>query len=81
MPVIIPDETLRAAGLTEAQAKVEIACRLFEAGTLALWPAAKLADLSRVQFEAELLRRGIAVFRPTLADLEHDVEALRQMGI
>ena len=50
MPVVISDETLRQAGLTEREAVVEIACRLFDAGKLALWPAAKLAGMSRVEF-------------------------------
>jgi hypothetical protein len=31
MPVIIPDETLKQAGLTESEARIEIACRLFDA--------------------------------------------------
>ena len=48
MPVVIPDETLQQAGLTEREALVEIACRLFDAGKLPLWPAAKLAGMSRV---------------------------------
>ena len=45
MPVVISDETLRDAGLTEQDALVEIACRLFGAGKLSLfglrrsWPA------------------------------------------
>ena len=34
MPVIIPDETLKQAGLTEKEALIEIACRLFDADKL-----------------------------------------------
>ncbi len=79
MPVIIPDETLRQAGLTEREAVVEIACRLFDAGKLALWPAAKLAGLSRVEFEGELMERKIPVYRPTLQDLADDLAALDRL--
>jgi hypothetical protein len=32
MPVVIPDETLKEAGLTEREMVVEIACRLIDAG-------------------------------------------------
>ena len=39
MPVIIPDETLKQAGLTEKEALIEIAWRLFDADKLHLWPA------------------------------------------
>ncbi len=81
MPVVIPDETLRQAGLTEPEAIVEIACLLFDAGKLALWPAAKLAGMSRVEFECELGRRKIAIYRPTAEDLAHDLAALDRLGI
>lgn len=41
MPLTISDELLDAAGLSAETARVEIACRMFETGTLALWPAAQ----------------------------------------
>jgi len=81
MPVVISDETLREAGLTERDALVEIACRLFDAGKLALWPAAKLAVLSRVAFEQALRERQIAVYRPEPCDLADDIAALDRLGI
>jgi predicted HTH domain antitoxin len=81
MPVVIPDETLRQAGLSEREALVEIACRLYDAGKLALWPAAKLAGLSRSEFEVELLGRKIPVYRPTEQDVADDLAALDRLGI
>ena len=79
MPVIISDETLAQAGLTEREAVVEIACRLFDAGKLHLWPAAKMAGMSRVDFEQELMSRKIPVYRPTLEDLAEDVATLERL--
>jgi predicted HTH domain antitoxin len=79
MPLIISDETLRLAGLTEGEMKIEIACRLFDAGKLHLWPAAQLAGLTRDEFLAELLARGIAAFRPTVDDLRQDLRAIEQL--
>jgi predicted HTH domain antitoxin len=79
MPVVIPDETLREAGLTEREAVVEIACRLYDAGKLALWPAAKLAGLSRAEFEGELMGRKIPVYRPTERDLADDLATLERL--
>lgn len=76
MPVVIPDETLEAAGLSGPEAAVEIACLLYDAGKLPLWPAARLAGLGRGAFEAELGRRRIAVYRPTEQDLANDMAAL-----
>ena len=37
----IPDHVLRQAGLTERDALVEFACRLFDAGKITLWSAAR----------------------------------------
>lgn len=79
MPVVISDETLKQAGMTEREAVVEIACRLFDAEKLALWPAAKMAGLSRVEFEQELMNRKIPVYRPTLQDFKDDVAALERL--
>jgi predicted HTH domain antitoxin len=81
MPVVIPDETLRDAGLTEREALIEIACRLFAAGKLALWPAAKLARENRAAFEQALRERQIAVYCPDELDLADDIAALDRLGI
>ena len=80
MPLQIPDEILRQAGLTEREALVEFACRLFDAEKLTLWQAAQMAGLSRVQLEKELRQRGIAIYRPTLEDFAQDLKALKRLG-
>lgn len=81
MTLVVPDDVLQQSGLTERQFQIECACRLFDAGTLALWPAARCAGLSRAEFEAELRRRGIDVYRPTIADLDADADAVKALGI
>ncbi len=80
MPLVIPDEALREAGLSERDALVEFACRLFAAGMLTLWSAAKLAGLNRVEFEQESLARGIPLYRPDPRDLAEELAALDQAG-
>lgn len=86
MPVVIPDEVLQEAGLSVREALIEIACRFFDMEKLHLWPAAKLAGLTRTEMEAELMKRGIPVYRPTLEDLAQDLatieylEGLRKQG-
>jgi predicted HTH domain antitoxin len=80
MTITIPDNVAKEAGLTEPrQAQIEIACWLFDAERLDLWPAAQVAGLSRVEFEAELHRRDIAIYRPTLEDIRQDIENMRQL--
>jgi predicted HTH domain antitoxin len=80
MVLHIPDEVLRKAGLTdEREALVEFACRLFQAGKLGLWPAARLAGMTRAQFEEALGQRNIPVYAPTVEDFRKDVETLRRL--
>jgi predicted HTH domain antitoxin len=76
MPLHITDEELQAAGLTAETARVELACRLFQAGKLDLWPAARLAGLSRTDMEEELLARLIPIYVVTEDDLRQDVATL-----
>lgn len=79
MPVVISDAVLRQAGLTENEALLEIACRLFALGRLDLWPAAQLAGLSRAEFERALGARGIPVYEPSIEDLEADLATLEKL--
>ena len=76
----IPDEVLQEAGLSEQEALLEFACRLFDAGKLPLWSAAKLAGLDRRQFEDALLERKIAIYRPAVEDLTQDLATLKGLG-
>jgi predicted HTH domain antitoxin len=80
MPLRIPDDLLQEAGLSEHEALIEIACRLFDAGKLTLWSSAKWAGLTRTAFEEELLRRRIPIHRPGPADLADDLKALGRLG-
>ena len=81
MSLVISDEALASAGLSEREARVELACRLFDIGRLALWPAARFAGLSRVEMEGELADREIPIYRPTPEDLEREVAAMERLGV
>lgn len=80
MPLTIPDDVLKAADLSERAAQVEIACRLFQAGRLTLWSAARWVAMSRTEFEAELLDRGIPLYVLTAEDVASDLKALEKLG-
>jgi predicted HTH domain antitoxin len=80
MPLVIPDEMLQAAGMSEREAKVEIACRWFDAGKLTMGHASQLAGLSEAEFEEQLNLRGIPRYRYTEDMLEQDIEALKKLG-
>lgn len=81
MPLFISDADLNEAGLNERDARIEFACRMFEGGKLALWPAAKLAGLDRVEMEHELVTRGIALYCPSLDEVVDDLARLDRLGI
>ena len=74
MPVIIPDETLKQAGLSEREALIEISCRLFDADKLHLNQAARPAGMTRNEFESELMSREIDVYRIDEEYLRHELE-------
>jgi predicted HTH domain antitoxin len=72
---------MREAGLSEHEALVEFACRLFDAGKISLWSAAKLAGLDRNGIEDALLARGIPIYRPQPSDLVEDLATLQRLKI
>jgi predicted HTH domain antitoxin len=72
MTISIPDDILKEAGITEGEAIIEVACRLFDSGKLSKASAARLCGLDRPAFETELLRRGLTVYRTTVEDYEQD---------
>jgi predicted HTH domain antitoxin len=60
--------------MSEREMKIEIACRLFDADKLHKPQAARLAGLSRAEFEDELLKRGLALFHIDEEYVRHDLE-------
>ena len=79
MPITISDELLSQAGMGEREARIEIACRLFDAGKMTLPLAARLAAWSAARWRDELLDRKIPLYRPTLEDYAQDSATLREL--
>jgi predicted HTH domain antitoxin len=71
----IPEDILKNAGISEREAVIELACRLFETGKLTLFFAAKLASLPQDEFEDLLLDRKIPIYRYNEEDLKRDLAA------
>lgn len=53
---------------------------VFDSQSLTFAQAIQWSGLSRTGFESALLERGLPVYRVTLEDLKHDLEAVRQMA-
>src|SRR5579864_6549364 len=60
MALVIGDEVLREANLSEADARVEIACRFYAAERLSFESAIQLAGLGPSEFSTALATRGIS---------------------
>lgn len=80
MPVTVPDQLLSEAGLSEADAKLEIACRLYDAGKLTMPQATRWAGISRSEFESALLERHLPLVRIDDSYWQQEVEALERLG-
>jgi predicted HTH domain antitoxin len=79
MAVLIPDETLMAAGMTEQELKQELAILLYQQQRLTLAQAARLAGMDRLQLQHLLASRGVSI-NYDIEDLDQDVANLRQLG-
>jgi predicted HTH domain antitoxin len=81
MPLIIEDEILKQAGLSERDARIEFACRLFDAEIFSVHEAARMVGMERYEFEAELAKRDIPIYRYTSEMLRQDMEAFRKLDL
>jgi predicted HTH domain antitoxin len=71
----IPDDILRAAHLSPAELRVEIAVMLFEKEKLTLGRAAELADMGQLEFQRLLASREIPIHYD-VEDLDEDLRTL-----
>ena len=79
MPLTISDDLLNASHMAEQDARLEIACRLYDAGKLTFPLATRWAGVSRHEFEAALLARDLPLVRLGVEALEQDLETLRRL--
>jgi len=78
MGLVIPDEVLQAARMTEGELQQEIAVLLFQKEKLSLAQAAGLAGLTRLQFQHLLSSRQIPVHYGE-AELAEDLKHLKAL--
>ena len=75
MSLVIPDDVLEATQMTEEELRREIAVMLFEKEKLTLAKAARLAGMTRIDFQRLLASRRIPIHYD-VEDLERDLETL-----
>lgn len=77
MNILIPDDILKRFG-SEQGLLIEIACRLYDAEKIEKPQATRLCGLARVDFEEELRKRNLAVYRVALEDFEQDMKTINE---
>lgn len=75
MSLVIDNEILQTARMTEKELLQEIAVMLFEKEKLSLGQASKLAEMNLMQFQHLLASRSIAVHY-SVEDFEQDLKTL-----
>jgi predicted HTH domain antitoxin len=79
MSVLVSDELLQAANMSDAELKTELAVLLYQQKKLGLSKAREFAGVALVEFQQELARRQIPVF-DDLASLETEISHLKMLG-
>jgi predicted HTH domain antitoxin len=79
MSVVIPDDILQAAKLSDAELKQEIAILLYQQKRLSSGKARRLAGMSLIEFQKELTRRGVCIHYD-VEDFQAEVEMLKTLG-
>jgi predicted HTH domain antitoxin len=79
MSVLISDEILQAAHMTDEELKRELAVLLFQQKKLGLSKARELAEMPLIEFQRELANRGVTMY-DDVATFQSEVENLRTRG-
>ena len=79
MSILISDDILQSARLTEDELKQEIAILLFQKEKLTLAQASRFAGMTRLQFQHLLASRKIPVHYD-VAEFEEDLKTLKESG-
>ena len=62
-----------------SEIKLFIAIQFFTMNKLTLGQAARLADMTRFEFETVLSKKQIPISNLTIVDIEHDIEKLQEI--
>lgn len=77
--MVISDEILESAHVSEAEVRSEIALALFARDRLTLAQAARLADLPQLDFQALLADRRIPIHYD-VGEFEEDLKTLERLA-
>ncbi|MCU0570865.1 MAG: UPF0175 family protein [Oculatellaceae cyanobacterium Prado106] len=79
MSLTVPDEMIRASGLSEQRFLLEIIVMLFQQKKISIGKASRLSGMTLRQFQHELATRQIPIHYD-VEDFEKDLHNLREAG-
>jgi predicted HTH domain antitoxin len=77
--VLLDEEILQEAQISESELRLEIAILLFQQHRLAIGKAARFARISEATFEQQLSQRNIPRYFYEMEDLDLDLKTLKKM--
>jgi predicted HTH domain antitoxin len=80
MSVVIPDDILRAAKMTEDELRLEVAILLYKQNKISSGKARAWTGLTVIDFQHELARRGLCI-NYDVEDFQADFKTLQSMGL
>jgi predicted HTH domain antitoxin len=80
MSVLVPDDIIRAAKMTEDELKIEIAIMLYKREKISSGKARAWTKLTVIEFQHELAKRGLSL-NYDVEDFQADVRTLASMGL
>ena len=80
MSVVIPDDILRAAKMTEDELRLEVAILLYKQNKISSGKARAWTGLTVIDFQRELAKRQLCV-NYDVEDFQADVQTLQSMGL
>ncbi|MBD2080368.1 UPF0175 family protein [Leptolyngbya sp. FACHB-17] len=80
MSLLIPDELIKASGLSEVELLQELILMLFQREKLTLGKAAQILGMTQLEFQALLASRDLCIHYD-VEDLHEDVKNLQELGL
>lgn len=80
MSLLIPDELVKASGLSEAELLQELVLLLFQREKITIGKASRILGMTQLEFQALLADRDLHIHYD-VEELHEDVKNLQELGL
>ncbi|TVP68652.1 MAG: UPF0175 family protein [Leptolyngbya sp. LCM1.Bin17] len=80
MSLLVPDDLVKASGLSEVELLQELVLLLFQREKLSLGKASRILGMTQLEFQALLASRDLYIHYD-IEDLHEDVKNLQELGL